>query len=131
MKVALTIWNNRVAPVFDVTASAMIVDIQNESVASRATFDLSGQAAADKMATIAQMGAEVLICGAISNPAMAVAHECGIELNAFIAGDADEVLAAWIRGDLADPRYAMPGCQIESGQNRSECEGNKGFHHSG
>lgn len=113
MKVALTIWNHRIAPVFDVTSSALIVDTQDDSTRDRQMLDLSGKDAVGKMAAIAACGADSLICGAISRPALAAGEECGVQIHAFIAGEAEEVLHAWMDDRLADAQFAMPGCNLQ------------------
>lgn len=110
MRTVLTIWNTRIAPVFDVAGQALIVVSENGTTLSEENLDLLGGSALAKIARLAQVQADVLICGAISRQALCAANASGIEVHSFIAGNACEVLQAWLEGRLGEGAFAMPGC---------------------
>lgn len=121
MRTAITIWNNRVSPVFDVTASAMIFDSEGMDVRSSENLQLSEDNAIVKIARLVESQVDVLVCGAISRDARTAAVGAGIKVYAFIAGDVTEVLQALLNGRLNGVDYAMPGCGC-----RNQCHGKPG-----
>ena len=110
MKTAITIWNNRVSPVFDVTGKALLYVSEGERVCSEKQLLLPNGCAAEKVASLLEAGTEVLICGAISRDALSTATHAGIRVYPFIAGDVREVLQACLAGRLIEGDFAMAGC---------------------
>lgn len=118
MRTVLTTWNSRIAPVFDVAGQALLVMSEDGSILSERNLLLPGGSAMEKVALLAEVRADVLICGAISRPAWCAANSCGIEVYGFIAGDVREVLRALLKGRLRDSAFAMPGCGSNQGCGR-------------
>jgi len=110
MKTAITIWNNRVSPVFDVTGKALLYDAEGEKICSKQQLLLPDCCAAEKVACLVDAGTDVLICGAISRDALSTASNAGIRVYPFIAGEVREVLQACLAGRLEEGAFAMPGC---------------------
>ncbi len=46
----------------------------------------------------------------MSKPALALAVETFSEVHAFVAGELETVIAAWLDGRLVSPIFGMPGC---------------------
>jgi predicted Fe-Mo cluster-binding NifX family protein len=122
MKVAIATWNGRVSPVFDVARQVLMLDIGNGQVAARHEEPLPGTDPQAQAARMTGLGAEVLLCGAISQPMAAVLAATGIRVIPFIAGTVEDVLAAWMAGSLPNPDLSMPGC---CGRMR-RCHGGRG-----
>lgn len=123
MRIVLTIWNARIAPVFDVAGQALIVVSENGAALSEESLELNGVSAMAKIARLAEVQADVLICGAISRQALSVANASGIEVHSFISGDVREVLQAWLEGRLGEIAFAMPGCGQKQGGYRRRGRG--------
>mgnify|MGYP006288575669 CR=1 FL=1 len=51
-----------------------------------------------------------LICGGITRNMEMLVRSQGIQVMPWVAGEAEEVLAAFLQGNLAARRFAMPGC---------------------
>jgi len=115
MRIAITIWNDRISPVFDVTANAVIFECEGQVLLSRSAVALTDGSAIAKVAQLVEAGADVLVCGAISRDAHVGATNAGLRVYAFIAGDAVEVLQALLVGRLEGADYAMPGCGRRAG----------------
>jgi predicted Fe-Mo cluster-binding NifX family protein len=111
MRVALTVWNGRVSPVFDVCTEALILDIDNGRVTASFRLALSNEEPAGRTHQLADSAVGTLICGAISNEARQQLESRGIHVIAFVAGDAEPVIAAFTAGQLPDDRFSMPGCR--------------------
>jgi predicted Fe-Mo cluster-binding NifX family protein len=118
MKVALTIWNGRVSPVFDVARHVLLLDVEAGRVVARYEEALPGtdpQSQADRLATL---NAQTLICGAISKAMAGLLAGMNMTVIPFTAGCVEEVLAAWLAGNLPDPALSMPGCCRQRRRNR-------------
>ncbi len=60
---------------------------------------------------IAELGVDTVICGAISAAMEARLVLAGVRVIGFTCGPVDEVLAAFLNGDLTRQAFVMPGCQ--------------------
>jgi len=110
MKTAVTIWNNRVSPVFDVTGKALLYVSEGERICSEHQLLLPDVSTAEKVSCLIEAGTDVLICGAISRDALATVINTGIKVYPFIAGDVREVIQACLADRLVRGGFAMPGC---------------------
>jgi len=112
MKVAIPHWQGRVSPVFDVARNVLLVESSDGAEQSRldVIFNSDGSFPA-RVRQLAQTGANVLICGAISRPLeMAILAE-GIEVIPQTCGQVESVLDAFLRGQLDQNTFLMPGCR--------------------
>ena len=119
MKLALPVWNGRLAPVFDVAGQVLLVTVDGDQIVGEQTVAMPHELPLARVHYLADQGVSVLICGAISRPLFALGRAYGIHIYPFTAGPTHEVLQAWIEDRLGDPVYAMPGC----GQGRGACRG--------
>jgi predicted Fe-Mo cluster-binding NifX family protein len=109
MKLALSVWNERIAPVFDVSERCLIIDTDNsDSIGERVEFP--GWSADEKARALAEWGVTTVVCGAVSHDyeESFIAH--GIEILSFIAGPVEQVIEAWKAGSLIGDSFSMPGC---------------------
>jgi len=109
-RVAFTVWEGRISPVFDAAQQVLVFDVrEGQAVASRQEA-LSDAQPLQKVAAIQGMGVQVLVCGAISVPVAAMVRATGIRLIPYIAGSVGDVLRAFLTGNLSTPSLQMPGC---------------------
>ena len=111
MKVALTVWNGWISPVFDVCREAQILDIDNGKIISTAKTDLHPASPVQKIDRLVALGVKTLICGAISEPVYAEAAPRNLIVIGFIAGPVEEVVQAFLANRLPNPSLCMPGCR--------------------
>lgn len=110
MNIAITVWNNRISPVFDSaqellvakTRGAEIVDVVIK--ASKTTFfnqfiDL-----------LKEFEVHVLICGALCERPALMLDSHGVEVISFMTGEAENVLGCYLQGEDMT-RFLMPGCR--------------------
>ena len=111
MKVAVTVWEERISPVFDASRRLLIADIENDRVMQRTTvrFDPGTPSTLSRM--LSGLGVPVLICGAVSQLPAAILTAEGITLIPFITGDVDQVLDVYAKGRPLAPAFLMPGCR--------------------
>ena len=108
MKVAISIWNGRVAPVFDVSECCLLISPDDSASAERVSF--IGDSNGEKAEFLAGHKVHTLICGAISTEYEESLLTEGIEIVSFIAGPVDQVLEAWKNNTLEVTDFSMPGC---------------------
>ena len=110
MKVAVTIWKDRISPVFDASRRLLIAEIENDRVTDRSYVFFDPGWPADLVKTLAMLDVPVLICGAVSQDPATIINAGGITLIPFIAGEVDRVLDEYAKGNPLEPTFVMPGC---------------------
>lgn len=111
MKIAVTIWNDRIAPVFDVARDIRLVKVVEGRMIDQKQDVLTGELPVQKALRLAEMGVDTVICGAISRPVRAMIASYGIQVVPFVAGNPEAVMMAWIKGILTEEVFMMPGCR--------------------
>ncbi|MGM0600102.1 MAG: NifB/NifX family molybdenum-iron cluster-binding protein [Candidatus Rifleibacteriota bacterium] len=118
MKIALSISENRIAPLFDVADSFVELDFTNGKITDSTRLELPSLLGPARIFDLAERGVEFLICGAISRQFSLLAESSGITVYGFISGPADVIIKEFCKsGNLRS--YRMPGCR-RSGQG---CQG--------
>ena len=110
MKVAITIWKNRISPVFDASHMLLVTEFENEKVINRNHITFNPEMPLRLTETLTAMDVDVLICGAVSEMPANMIEAGGIKLIPFIAGYADKVLEFYVKGNPIIPTFLMPGC---------------------
>lgn len=110
MKVAVTVWEQRVSPVFDASRRVLIAEVEKMRITDRSYVVFDPGLPSSLAKTLTALDVPVLICGAVSQaPANAIVAS-GITLIPFIAGEVDRVLETYAKGESLAPAFAMPGC---------------------
>ncbi len=120
MTLGITVWNERIAPVFDSAATVWILDIRDDVITNRASLNLRGMDLHDRANALARAGAFELICGAISCQAESALRMRHVHALAFVAGEAETVVSAYLKGELTREEYSMPGCH-RARRRRGQC----------
>jgi predicted Fe-Mo cluster-binding NifX family protein len=110
MRIAIPIWEDKISPVLDTASRLLIVEIEDRNVASRFEIYLDEQDLSRRCFRIRGMEVDILICGAISHHFARMLTGSGIDVIPEISGQAEEVLKAYLKGDLFNSRFLMPGC---------------------
>ncbi len=110
IKVAIPYWQGRISPVFDVAGRLLLIEIDGGLEQSRRELILPEDDPVRRAASLTDVGTDILICGAISWPLEMALITAGIKVIAQICGEIEDVLAAFIRGDLSHEQFLMPGC---------------------
>ncbi|NLC71371.1 MAG: hypothetical protein GX751_08455 [Desulfuromonadaceae bacterium] len=110
MKAAFTVWNDRIAPVFDVAGRLYLLEMEAGAVVAERQIGLPRALPMEKALSLQRLGIEELVCGAISRSMEIAITTRGIHVIPFVAGDFRRVVQAWLDGTLQSDRFAMPGC---------------------
>ena len=116
MKLALTVWENRISPVFDCAQRLLVVDIHGEMAASKHLEPFRYESPFSRATKLSDLGINVLICGAVSDSFANIIETYGIRIIPFVAGAVEEVLDAFLNGQIYDTKFRMPGCGSSSGK---------------
>lgn len=128
MRIALTVWNGRIAPVFDVAGTVRLVEVDGEIIIDDKLVGLPHSSGMmRRVAALVEQKIDVLVCGAVSRPVHRMLVDSGIKVHSFVSGEEDEVLKALLTDGLEENSFIMPGCGM--GRNGRGCgrgAGNRG-----
>lgn len=109
MKIAIPHWQGRVSPVFDASDAVVVIDIERGRERRRDNFKLASFDPVRRAQEVAGLGAEVVVCGAVSRTLENALIGAGIRVKGFICGDIDALVEAFLAGTLSDACFQMPG----------------------
>ena len=110
MRIAIPTWCGRVSPVFDVAKHLLVVDVDGTRDGSREDATIEETGPGRRARRVAELGVNVLICGAVSAPLEAMLISAGVRVILHVCGSVEEVLQAFVSGGLTDQAFLMPGC---------------------
>ncbi|MBN1605668.1 MAG: hypothetical protein JW940_03505 [Polyangiaceae bacterium] len=110
MKAVLPIDGNRISPVLDAARTFVLVAASSDGALTRKEVVIADEDPVTKAKRIAQLGANVLICGAVSWPLEAVLLSTGMRVIPNTCGPLNEVAAAYFAGGLTEQAFLLPGC---------------------
>ena len=110
MRVAIPHWQGRVSPVLDAASRFTLVDLETGRQTTRQDASLVGSGPLERARELSQLGADVVICGAVSRPLEIALQAAGLQVLPHVCGQVDEVLTAFINGQLDQDAFLMPGC---------------------
>jgi predicted Fe-Mo cluster-binding NifX family protein len=131
MRAAFTVWDGRMAPVFDVSREALVLTIEDGTVVSRSVENIEAPMPSLKIDRLTEIGVETLVCGAISEPLQHELSVKGVKVIGFVAGEIDEVVQSFLAGTLPNRALSMPGCcgrqhRFRGGRGRGGWQGGGG-----
>ena len=118
MKTAFSVYGDRIAPVFDTADRVFVVRSAAGGAVAEAWEAVPSEDPFRKVAHLAGLGIQALVCGAVSRPVQEMLAAQGIRITPFVTGELQSVMAAWREGRLNGAAFAMPGC---CGRRRNRC----------
>lgn len=106
----MPIWDGRISPVLDVAGRFLVVHIENGRETSRREILMANTQPPLLAQSIKEMGGEVLLCGALSQPVAFWLAHAGVRVKPHLCGEADAILQAYLAGTLEQAQFRMPGC---------------------
>ena len=100
MKIAVTYDNGNIFQHFGRTETFKVYEVEDGKVVSSQVIGSGGVGHGALAGVLAEQKVDVLICGGIGGGAQAALEEAGVELCAGAAGDADQAVATYLRGEL-------------------------------
>ena len=108
-KLAIPVWGGQVSTTADFARSFLAIDIDSAREVARKEVVFSETALGARAQELRRNGVQVLLCGAISEPFAFFVTRQGIRVFPFVAGQVDDVVAAYLSGRLTHPRFLLPG----------------------
>ncbi len=110
MKIAITIWGNRISPVFDAAATLLVAHIENRAIIKKSYTSFDPGTPFDLIKLLKKMQVPILICGAISTKPADLIVNNDIKLISFVTGNALKLIETFARKQTIEKSYMMPGC---------------------
>ncbi|WP_035107708.1 NifB/NifX family molybdenum-iron cluster-binding protein [Desulfovirgula thermocuniculi] len=112
MKIALARWDKYISPLLDAAQEILLAEVDKGQVTSRRQVRLVNDGTGVSLPEqLGELGIDVLICGGISNALYYWLVARGIQVFPWVSGEVEEVLRAYLRGELYRSRHTMPGYQ--------------------
>lgn len=108
--IAVTVWGQRVSPVFDSARTLLIVEIDGGTMGNMSSLAFDPDRPLELLQMLRAQQVMVVICGAVSEEPAAMLEAAGVEVIPFIAGDVNGVLECYCQGQPFGPEFRMPGC---------------------
>ena len=109
MRIAISIWEDKISPVLDTASKLLIIDNKTQKESSRFEANLLEQEISQRCSFIRGLELDVLICGAVSRQFREMLKACGIKIISEISGPVEKVLEAYLQGTLLNSGFFMPG----------------------
>ena len=111
MKIAITVWEKRISPVFDSSELLLIVEINNHEIIDSQKESFRSNVPFLLVNRLNELNVDILICGAISQMPATIIEQGNIILIPFIGGIVNEVIDYCIKGKSPACKFLLPGCK--------------------
>ncbi len=111
MNVAITIWGNRISPVFDASRTLLVVAVKDGQIIEQKVLIFHALRFDWVEKVLREHEVKVLICGAICEMGVERLEAMGIEVKPFLTGRVKKVLRQFATKDEVND-FAMPGCRV-------------------
>lgn len=108
-RTAVPIFRGRVSPVLDTCTQMLLVETNGRNEKARTTLSLEGTSLIERCRVLQEHGVGVVICSAVSDSFFKLLGQSDIATICGIAGEIEDVIQAYRRGSLEQPRFRMPG----------------------
>jgi predicted Fe-Mo cluster-binding NifX family protein len=110
MHIAVTVWGERISPVFDAAQWLLLIESDGGKICSQQKRPCRPVELFRFLQLLEEAQVEVLICGALCHEPAAFIESRGIRVFSFLTGEAMTVVDDMLGGrDLSV--YTMPGCR--------------------
>lgn len=127
MKIAIPAWGMHVSTVLDFCDRLLIVETESGQIKKRVHIPFSEGTTVGKAARLRDLSVNVLLCGAISISLARMIEAYGISIIPSLSGPVDDILNAYLSGQLFDRNYMLPGHRLT----RWPCKGRGMRRHGG
>ena len=100
MKIAISLFGERVSPRFDYAEKFLIVDIAGDEIKHREIVPAGEPFPLTYVSLLCNLGVETLICGGIDRFSAQQLKLHGITIYAWVTGEAEDALQGFLKGEL-------------------------------
>ena len=123
MRVLIPVSRGRISPLLDVARRFLLVNVQGGRVIGRREVSIEKTGLVPRSKRIAQLDANVLICGAISQPLKQALASEAVWTIPNTCGPVEQVIQALRLGLLTERAFLMPGCSRRRHQTQGRHDG--------
>jgi predicted Fe-Mo cluster-binding NifX family protein len=98
--IAIPLFGSEVSPRFCFAESMLVVEVECGREARRFVTSLGAPWLPGRVAELALLGVRTLLCGGFNRAYLPTAERLGIQVITGVSGDAEKVLAAFLRGAI-------------------------------
>ena len=109
MNVAITVWGNRVSPVFDSAQALLVAEVMDRQVVDKKIQLFQATVFNKCLRLLEDLDIQVLICGALCEGPVRWLESHNIEVIPFVTGEVEQILECYVQGKDLNV-FAMPGC---------------------
>jgi predicted Fe-Mo cluster-binding NifX family protein len=109
VKLAVTVWGNRISPVFDAASTLLVAEIKNKKIAGVYYTAFDPESPIDLIHTLKKNHVAILVCGAISKTPASLILDQQIHLISFVTGNVRQFLDSFALKQTVGKKYRMPG----------------------
>lgn len=109
MKVAVTVWGNRISPVFDAASTLLVAEITDRKIAGQYYTAFDPESPVDLIHTLKKHHVTILVCGAISKTPARLIMDQHIHLIPFVTGNVRQFLESFALDQTVGKKHRMPG----------------------
>ncbi len=122
MKLAITIWDNRISPVFDTAKRFLLVELGEDCFHRGEIVAVEKDPFTTLFFLQQEQGVELLLCGALCRRGEKRIETAGLDVQPFLSGEVDAILQDLVAGGNLE-NYALPGCRRHCCCRRREKKG--------
>jgi predicted Fe-Mo cluster-binding NifX family protein len=111
VKLAVTVWGNRISPVFDAASTLLVAEITDKKISGQHYTAFDPQSPTDLIHTLKKNHVTTLVCGAISKTPASLILDQHIHLIPFVTGNVRQFLDSFALNQTVEKKYRMPGFQ--------------------
>lgn len=108
--IAIPVWQKRISPVLDSAQTLMVLQLDPRGNSCSENLYLPATNLAGKVRLISEHGVDTVLCGAVSRVLLDLLERAGIKVIPWITGTTEEVLEAYLLGEIDDQKFILPGC---------------------
>lgn len=109
MKLAVTVWGNRISPVFDAASTLLVAEITNRKISGQYYTAFDPESPVDLIHTLKKHDVTTLVCGAISKTPASQIQDQHIHLIPFVTGNVRQFLDSFALNQTVGKKHRMPG----------------------
>ena len=109
MKIAISVWENQISPVFDTTTHILIADIEKKRPVNQEIISLESITVYQRIELLDKLEVDTFICGGITRHLLESIEGKNIQAIPNICGDVQQILDAVCKGKDIKALFSMPG----------------------
>ena len=100
MRVAIPVFEERISPRFDFAPEFGLYDIEGQKITGSREISCEGWGDIERVSKLKGFGVDTIICGGLPGYLQHILTNSGINVIPWIAGDVNDALSLFLRGQL-------------------------------